>query len=87
MKLRPQPRIEVTQRLVVELQMDPRNARTHSKKQIAQLLSSIATFGFVNPILVDANGKVIAGHGRLEAARQLGMTTVPTIVISHLTPV
>jgi len=47
----------------------PRNARTHSRKQIRQIADSIATFGFTNPILVDRNGMILAGHGRVEAAR------------------
>jgi DNA modification methylase len=63
-----------------------RNARTHSKKQIEKIASSIRQFGFVNPILIDAEGNVIAGHGRLAAAKLLGMTEVPVIEISHLMP-
>lgn len=61
-----------------------RNARTHSDTQIAQIAASIAEFGFTNPILVDGERGVIAGHGRLLAARKLGMTEVPTIELSHL---
>ena len=60
------------------------NARTHSDIQIAQIAASIAEFGFVNPVLVDEDGVLIAGHGRLMAARQLGMERVPSIQISHL---
>ena len=56
-----------------------RNPRTHSAKQIRQIADSIQTFGFTNPLLIDATGTVIAGHGRLRAAKQLGMATVPTI--------
>ncbi|MBC7939899.1 MAG: site-specific DNA-methyltransferase [Chitinophagaceae bacterium] len=63
-----------------------RNARTHSDAQVAQIAASIRQFGFTNPILVDGQHGVIAGHGRLLAARQLGMTEVPTIELSHLTP-
>ena len=63
-----------------------RNARTHSGAQVAQIAASIAEFGFTNPILVDGEHGVIAGHGRLLAARKLGMTEVPTIELSHLTP-
>lgn len=62
-----------------------RNARTHSDQQINQIASSIAAFGFVNPILVEPDGSIIAGHGRLLAARKLGYTEVPVIVLSHLT--
>ena len=63
-----------------------RNARTHSDEQIAEIAASIAEFGFTNPILVDSDGGVIAGHGRLLAARKLGLTEVPVIVLRHLTP-
>ena len=62
------------------------NARTHSKKQVRQIAESIKAFGFTNPILVDDQGSVIAGHGRLEAAKLLGLTTVPTIRIAYLSP-
>jgi DNA modification methylase len=62
-----------------------RNARTHSDAQVAQIASSIREFGFTNPVLVDGERGVIAGHGRLLAARKLGMTEVPTIELSHLT--
>lgn len=63
---------------------DIRNARIHSKKQIEQIAASIAENGFVSPILVNADGLVIAGHGRLRAARKLRLTTVPTIVVTGL---
>ena len=63
-----------------------RNARTHSDAQMAQIAASIREFGFTNPVLVDADRGVIAGHGRLLAARKLGMAEVPTIELSHLTP-
>ena len=63
-----------------------RNARTHSPAQVAQIAASIREFGWTNPILVDGERGVIAGHGRLLAARQLGMTEVPTLELSHLTP-
>jgi DNA modification methylase len=61
-----------------------RNARTHSDEQIAQVAASIVAFGWTNPILVGADGTVIAGHARLAAARKLGMTEVPVIVLDHL---
>lgn len=63
-----------------------RNARTHSPEQVAQLRASIQEFGFTNPILVDGKDGVIAGHGRLAAARDIGMTEVPVVVLDHLTP-
>ncbi len=62
-----------------------RNARTHSEEQIAQVAASIVEFGWTNPILVGADGVIIAGHARLLAARKLGMTEVPVIVLEHLT--
>ena len=62
-----------------------RNARRHSPKHVQQIAASIRQFGFVNPILVDPRGKVVAGHGRLAAAKQLGLEQVPTIRIDHLT--
>ena len=63
-----------------------RNARQHSDEQIAQIAASIAEFGFVNPILTGADGVLVAGHGRLAAARKLGLSTVPVVVLDHLTP-
>jgi ParB-like chromosome segregation protein Spo0J len=63
-----------------------RNARTHSDAQIAQIAASIAEFGFTNPILAGSDGVIVAGHGRLAAARKLGLTTVPVVVLDHLTP-
>ena len=63
-----------------------RNARTHSQAQIAQIAASIAEFGFVNPILVGSDSVIVAGHARALAARQLGLTDVPVIILDHLTP-
>ena len=63
-----------------------RNARTHSDEQVAQIAGSIAEFGFVNPVLVGDDGVIVAGHGRVLAARKLGLTDAPVIVLSHLTP-
>ena len=63
-----------------------RNARTHSEDQIAQIAGSIAEFGFVNPVLVGDDGVIVAGHGRVLAARKLGLAQAPVIVLSHLTP-
>lgn len=62
-----------------------RNARTHSKEQVKQIAASIERFGFTNPVLVSDDCEIIAGHGRVEAARVLGITTVPTLALSHLT--
>jgi hypothetical protein len=61
-----------------------RNPRTHSDAQVAQIAASIAEFGFNNPILIDTQAGIIAGHGRLLAARKLGLTEVPVIVLDHL---
>src|SRR5262245_16395713 len=62
-----------------------RNARTHSDAQVAEIAGSIRAFGFTNPILVGAEGDVIAGHGRLAAARRLGLQEVPVIPLYGLT--
>jgi ParB-like chromosome segregation protein Spo0J len=64
-----------------------RNPRTHSEAQIAQIAASIAEFGFNNPILVDTKAGIIAGHGRLLAARKLGLKEVPVIVLDHLSEI
>ena len=61
------------------------NARTHSRRQIRQIAGSLREFGYTNPILVDRNNTIIAGHGRVEAAKLLGMTKVPTIQLDRLT--
>ncbi len=61
-----------------------RNARTHSRKQLKQIAASIERFGFTNPVLISDAGEIIAGHGRVEAAKLLGMKTVPTLALSHL---
>ncbi len=60
------------------------NARTHSPKQIAQIAASIKAFGFNNPVLIDKDGGIIAGHGRVEAAKKLGLATVPCVRLEHL---
>lgn len=62
-----------------------RNARTHSDAQVAQIAASIKEFGFTNPVLIDADGGIIAGHGRVMGARQLGLAEVPCIRLGHLT--
>lgn len=61
-----------------------RNARTHTKRQIRQIADSIARFGFTNPVLIDDGGEIIAGHGRVEAAKQLSLSGVPALRLSHL---
>lgn len=69
---------------VKDLKPYAKNARTHSPNQIDKLIKSINTFGFTNPIIVDEDGEIIAGHGRLMAAKKLKLTMVPTIVVSGL---
>ena len=64
---------------------DPRNARTHPRRQIEQIVSSIRAFGFTNPVLADEQGNLIAGHGRLRAAKEMGLAEVPVIELSGLT--
>lgn len=76
-------RVEV--RPVSALKPARRNPRTHSKKQLRQLADSIRIFGWTNPVMVDGEGGVIAGHGRLEAAKLLGLECVPTIRIQDMT--
>jgi ParB family transcriptional regulator, chromosome partitioning protein len=61
------------------------NARTHSEQQVAQIAASIREFGFTNPVLTDGDNGIIAGHGRVLAAKLLGLETVPTIELAHLT--
>jgi DNA modification methylase len=75
----------LTTRPISSLKPNPRNARTHSRRQIDQIAESIRTFGFNNAILIDEHGMIIAGHGRLEAAKKLGLTDVPTVCLSHMT--
>lgn len=72
-------------RKVQELIPYARNARTHSDAQVAQIAASIREFGFINPVIVDGEAGIIAGHGRVLAARKLGLTEVPTLEVSHLT--
>lgn len=77
--------LTVKQIPIAALKPYERNARTHSDAQIKQIAASIKEFGFVNPILVDPGYSVIAGHGRLEAAKALGLADVPAIVLDSLT--
>lgn len=75
---------QIEQVPVERLQPHPRNARTHSKQQIAKIATSIEAFGWLNPILIDADNTILAGHGRLAAAKQLKRKTVPAIRVEHL---
>lgn len=81
-----QRNLEVAWRPVAELVPYARNARTHSESQVAQLAASIEQFGWTNPVLIAEDGGIIAGHGRVMAAKLLGLASVPTIVLAHLTP-
>lgn len=74
----------VTYRPVGTVLPDPRNARTHPKRQVDQIVASIREFGFTNPILIDPDGAVIAGHGRLLAAKAMALAEVPTIILEGL---
>ena len=78
------PKVEL--RPLATLKPARRNARTHSDKQIEQIAASIRQFGFTNPLLVDDEDRIVAGHGRLEAARRIGIAEVPVIQLSHLGP-
>lgn len=62
------------------------NARTHSRKQVSQIADSIRRFGFTNPVLISDDGEIIAGHGRVMAAKDLGINEVPAVRLSHLSP-
>jgi DNA modification methylase len=76
--------LTIVYRPLAALRPDPRNARTHPKRQVSQIVASIRAFGFTNPILTDEAGQVIAGHGRLLAARELELAEVPVIVLAGL---
>lgn len=80
-----QCRIAIVYRTITDLHPDPKNPRAHSAKQIDQIARSIDTFGFNAPVLIDGTQKIIAGHGRLLAAKKLGFSEVPTIGLEHLT--
>lgn len=80
------PDLAITSRPIASLRPDAKNARLHPPKHVKQLAASIRAFGFNVPVLVDATGAVIAGHGRLLAAQQLGWSEVPSITLEHLSP-
>ena len=67
-----------------ELKLNPKNSRTHSKKQIQKIAKSIDKLGFNNPVLIDADDVIIAGHGRVLAALELGLTKIPSICLNHM---
>lgn len=76
--------LAITERTVTSLKVCAQNARKHSPKQIDQIARSIATFGFINPVLIDEEGEIIAGHGRFLAAQLRGLETIPVIILPHL---
>lgn len=78
-------RLKITYRKVEDLKPYAGNSRTHSDKQIDQIAASIRQFGFTNPVLIDGAGSIVAGHGRVAAARRLGIDQVPVIALAHLT--
>jgi hypothetical protein len=78
----PYPALEYAS--VTSLRPYDRNARTHSRKQIKQIANSIERFGFTNPVLIGNDGQIIAGHGRVEAAKLLKIERIPTLRLSHL---
>jgi DNA modification methylase len=82
----PNLNLMVVYRRIDTLNRDPANPRVHSKRQIQQLKNNIEKFGFIVPVLVDAELKVIAGHGRLLACDEQGITEIPTLCLDHLTP-
>ncbi|QDY99433.1 ParB N-terminal domain-containing protein [Nitratireductor mangrovi] len=77
-------KLECEYRRLDELTPYPKNARTHSKKQLRQIAESIERFGFTNPILIDGSNTILAGHGRVEAARLLGLAEVPCVRLDHM---
>lgn len=77
--------LTITNLAVDEIRPNPRNPRTHSAKQVRQIAASIREFGFTSPILIDEANEIIAGHGRLEAARSVGLIEVPCICLTGLT--
>lgn len=80
-----EPELNIEYRPLVDLIPYARNSRTHDDEQVAQIAASIREFGWTNPILIDAEGVIIAGHGRVLAAHRLKLTEVPTITLGHLT--
>ena len=77
--------LTITYRKPADLKSRPTSPRTHSKKQIEQIAASICEFGFTNPVLVDEDNRIIAGHGRVKAAKRIGMTEVPTVRLTDMT--
>src|SRR5260370_6661945 len=77
-------KLSIVYRKISELKPYQRNARTHSRKQVKQIAAAITEFGFTNPVLIDESDQIIAGHGRVQAAKLLGLAEVPTVQIAYL---
>src|SRR3954453_23350393 len=84
----PQRPVELctTYRNPAHLHPNPRNPRTHSPAQLHQICASIRQFDFLTPVLVDASAMIVAGHGRVVAAQRLGLVSIPTVRVDHLSP-
>jgi ParB-like chromosome segregation protein Spo0J len=82
--MKPDPKPAIEPMAVARLRPCAHNARTHSRRQIRQIADSIAKFGFTNPVLIGDDDEIIAGHGRVAAAKLLGLSRVPTVRLSHL---
>ncbi len=76
----------ITYKKIADLKINPHNSRTHSKRQVRQIADSIKAFGFASPVLLDRSNTIVAGHGRVDAAKLLGMCEVPTIRLENLSP-
>jgi DNA modification methylase len=79
------PELAIVYLFISALVENSQNARTHTKRQIRKIAASIRKFGFVNPVIIDRNNRIIAGHGRVRAAKLLGLEKVPTILLENLT--
>lgn len=79
-------RLAVEYRSISSIRFDPQNPRIHTKKQVRQISNSIKAFGFNVPVLINASGQLVAGHGRFLAAQQLGIAEIPTLSLEHLNP-
>lgn len=82
----PHAALHISMRALSDLTVNPRNARKHSEKQIAQIAASIRQFRFINPIVVDQSNTILAGHARFAAAKLVGLREVPVILVEHLSP-
>ncbi len=82
--LAPRMADNIEMKSVEELIPYNKNARTHSESQVAQIANSIIEFGFTNPVLIDGKKGIIAGHGRLMAAKKLNLSQVPVVILDHL---